>query len=65
MDLLGITLAALALDPIIPSTLRKVLSRFDLEEEITSVEATVHTPERDVRTIAGLGQDYELQELTS
>ena len=64
MDLLGVTPeTVLALDPIIPSTPGKVLSRFDFVEEVTGVEVTVRAPERDIGTITRVGQDDELQEL--
>ena len=63
-DLPGVTPeTTLDLDPITPSTPRKILSRFNLEEEIAGVEVTVCAPERDIRTITRVGQDHELQEL--
>jgi len=62
-DLLGITLRHPSLDPIIPSTPRKVLPGFDFEEQISGVEVTVRAPERNVWAITRIGQNYELQEL--
>ena len=45
-DLLGIAPeTVLTLDPIILSTPRKVLPRFDFEEEIAGVEVTVRVPQ--------------------
>jgi len=61
-DLLRITPeAVLTLDPIIFSTPRKVLSGFNLEEEVASMEVTVRVPQRRVGAVARLGQDDELQ----
>jgi hypothetical protein len=61
-DLLGIAPeTVLALDPIIFPTPRKVLSRFNLEEQITGVKVSVRLPQRDVGTIERLGKDDELQ----
>ena len=64
VDLLSIAPeTAFGLNPIVLTTPRKVFPSSDLEEEIAGVEMTVRVPQRNVRAIAGLGQDNEFQEL--